>query len=109
LRNAAIANLRFGVPRGEQLQFFGDSDYARLFDESIVRLESCGGTRVDIDFGPFLEAARLLYDGPWVAERYAAVGRFMDAHPDALFPVTAHIIAGGKKPSAVDAFEAQYT
>jgi allophanate hydrolase len=109
LRNAAIANLRFGVPRSEQLQFFGDSDYARLFDESIARLESCGGTRVNIDFGPFLEAARLLYDGPWVAERYAAVGRFMDAHPDVLFPVTAQIIAGGKKPSAVDAFEAQYT
>src|SRR5277367_5597709 len=109
LRNAAIVNLRFGVPRSEQLQFFGDSDYARLFDAAIARLESCGGTRVNIDFRPFLEAARLLYDGPWVAERYAAVGRFMDAHPDALFPVTAQIIAGGKKPSAVDAFEAQYT
>ncbi|HXC09926.1 MAG TPA: allophanate hydrolase [Steroidobacteraceae bacterium] len=109
LRNASIANLRFGVPRPEQLQFFGDSEYARLFAEAIARLESRGGTRVDIDFRPFLEAARLLYDGPWVAERYAAVGRFMDAHPDALFPVTAQIIAGGKKPSAVDAFEAQYT
>jgi allophanate hydrolase len=109
LRNAAIANLRFGVPRREQLQFFGDSEYARLFDAAIAHLEACGGTRVDIDFGPFLEAARLLYDGPWVAERYAAVGRFMDAHPDALFPVTAQIIAGGKKPSAAEAFEAQYT
>jgi allophanate hydrolase len=109
LRNAAIANRRFGVPRREQLQFFGDAEYARLFDEAISRLESGGGTRVDIDFGPFLEAARLLYDGPWVAERYAAVGRFMDAHPDALFPVTAQIIAGGKKPSAVEAFEAQYS
>jgi allophanate hydrolase len=108
-RNAAIASLRFGVPRREQLQFFGDSEYARLFDEAIARLESGGGTRVDIDFAPFLEAARLLYDGPWVAERYAAVGRFMDAHPGALFPVTAQIIAGGKKPSAVEAFEAQYT
>ncbi len=108
LRNAAIANLRFGVPRREQLRFFGDSEYARLFDMSIARLESCGGTPVDIDFGPFLEAARLLYDGPWVAERYAAVGRFMDTHPDALHPVTAQIVAGGKKPSAVEAFEALY-
>jgi allophanate hydrolase len=107
-RNAPIPNLRFGVPRREQLQFFGDSEYAQLFDEAIARLESLGGTRVDIDFGPFLDAARLLYDGPWVAERYAAVGRFMDAHPGALFPVTAQIIAGGKKPSAVEAFEAQY-
>jgi allophanate hydrolase len=57
---------------------------------------------------PFLDAARLLYEGPWVAERYAAVGRFMEAHPDALFPVTARIIAGGRKPSAVEAFEGEY-
>jgi allophanate hydrolase len=106
--NAAIPGLRFGVPRREQLQFFGDSEYARLFDAGIAQLESLGGTRVDIDFAPFLDAARLLYEGPWVAERYAAVGRFMEAHPDALFPVTAQIIAGGKKPSAVEAFEGEY-
>jgi allophanate hydrolase len=108
LGNAVIPSLRFGVPRREQLEFFGDSEYARLFDASIARLESSGGVRVDIDFAPFLDAARLLYEGPWVAERYAAVGRFMDAHPEALFPVTARIIAGGRKPSAVDAFEGEY-
>src|SRR5216684_4192309 len=108
LGNAAIPHLRFGVPRRDQLQFFGDSEYARLFDASISRLESSGGIRVEIDFAPFLDAARLLYEGPWVAERYAAVGRFMEAHPDALFPVTAQIIAGGKKTSAVEAFEGEY-
>jgi allophanate hydrolase len=106
--NAAIPALRFGVPRRDQLQFFGDSEYARLFDASISRLESSGGIRVEINFAPFLDAARLLYEGPWVAERYAAVGRFMEAHPDALFPVTAQIIAGGKKTSAVEAFEGEY-
>src|SRR5882762_9813573 len=106
--NTAIPSLRFGVPRRGQLQFFGDSEYARLFDASISRLESLGAIRVEIDFAPFLDAARLLYEGPWVAERYAAVGRFMEAHPDALFPVTAQIIAGGKKPSAVQAFEGEY-
>jgi allophanate hydrolase len=106
--NVAIPQLRFGVPRREQLQFFGDSEYARLFDAAIARLESSGGTRVEIDFTPFLDAARLLYDGPWIAERYAAVGRFMETHPEALFPVTAQVIAGGKKPSAVEAFEGEY-
>jgi allophanate hydrolase len=108
LGNAPIPHLRFGVPRRDQLQFFGDSEYERLFDAAVARLESSGGTRVDIDFTPFLDAARLLYEGPWVAERYAAVGGFMEAHPDALLPVTAQIIAGGKKPSAVEAFEAEY-
>jgi allophanate hydrolase len=108
LGHVAIPGLRFGVPKPEQLQFFGDGEYARLFDAAVARLESGGGTRVEVDFAPFLDAARLLYEGPWVAERYAAVGRFMESHPDALIPVTAQIIAGGKKPSAVDAFEAEY-
>ena len=108
LGHVAIPGLRFGVPRPEQLQFFGDAEFARLFAAAVARLESCGGTRVDVDFAPFLDAARLLYEGPWVAERYAAVGRFMHAHPDALLPVTAQIIAGGKLPTAVDAFEAEY-
>jgi allophanate hydrolase len=74
----------------------------------VARLEACGGQCTEIDFAPFLGAARLLYEGPWVAERYAAVGGFLDAHPEAVLPVTAQIIAGGKKPSAVEAFEAEY-
>ena len=98
----------FGVPRREQLQFFGDSAYTRLFEVTVRRVEELGGLPVEIDFAPFIEAARLLYEGPWVAERYAAVGRFIDAHPDAALPVTAQIISGGKIPSAVQAYEAQY-
>jgi len=105
---ADVTGLRFGVPRPGQLQFFGDAEYARLFEAAIRRLESSGGTLVEIDFAPFLEAARLLYEGPWVAERYAAIGRFMESHPGALHPVTAQIIAGAKRHSAVEAFEAQY-
>ena len=106
--DAPIAGMRFGVPRREQLQFFGDYEYAQLFDAAVARLQSLGGTPVDIDFAPFLDAARLLYEGPWLAERYAAVGQFMQAHPDALLSVTAQIISGGKNASAVEAFEAQY-
>jgi allophanate hydrolase len=106
--NLGIAGLRFGVPRREQLEFFGDSEYARLFDAATARLEAAGRTLVEIDFAPFLEAARLLYEGPWLAERHAAIGKFMDAHADALLPVTAQIVAGGKRFSAVEAFEAEY-
>jgi allophanate hydrolase len=106
--NTAIPGRRFGVPKPEQLQFFGDVEYARLFDATVARLESLGATRVEIDFAPFIDAARMLYEGPWLAERYAAVGRFMDANPGALFPVTEQIIAGGKLASAVEAYEAEY-
>jgi allophanate hydrolase len=103
-----IAGLRFGVPRLDQLQFFGDVEYSQLFAAAIGYLEALGGVRVEIDFAPFLEAARLLYEGPWVAERYAAVGEFLTAHPDAGLEVTRQIITRGMAPSAVAAFEGQY-
>jgi allophanate hydrolase len=99
---------RFGVPAPGQLEFFGDSGYASLFGEAVERLRSLGGKAVEIDFLPFREAAKLLYEGPWVAERYAAIREFFDAQPEALFDVTGAIIGGGREPRAVDAFEAQY-
>ncbi|MEM9015761.1 MAG: allophanate hydrolase [Verrucomicrobiota bacterium] len=98
----------FGVPRSEQLKFFGDDEATALFDEAVQRLESIGGVPVEIDFSPFHEAALLLYEGPWVSERYAAIETFLEEKPDSLYPVTRTIISGGGSPRAVDAFRAQY-
>jgi allophanate hydrolase len=103
-----LAGRRCGVPLREQLQFFGDTEFERLFALAVHRLEELGVTLVEFDFAPFLGAARLLYEGPWIAERYAAVGEFMDAHPGAMHPVTRQVIEGGKKPTAAAAFQAQY-
>jgi allophanate hydrolase len=103
-----LDGLRFGVPRRDQLQFFGDTEYERLFGAAVERFRHLGGTAVDIDFAPFLEAARLLYEGPWIAERYAAIGPFMEAHPGALHPVTRRIVEAGKAVSATDAFRGAY-
>jgi allophanate hydrolase len=108
LGNMPIAGARCGVPRREQLQFFGDSEYARLFDAALTRLEAGGVTRVEIDFAPFLDAARQLYGGPWIAERYAAVGKFIEENPGAALPLTAQIICAGKAPTAADAFAGVY-
>jgi allophanate hydrolase len=99
---------RFGVPRTDQLQFFGDSDYAKLFDAAVIRLQGLGGQRVEIDFEPFLDTARLLYEGPWVAERYAAIADFIARRPQALHPVTQQIISGATQRHAVETFQAQY-
>jgi allophanate hydrolase len=63
---------------------------------------------VPVDLGPFREAARLLYEGPWVAERYAAVRAFLERSPGSLLPVTRGIIEAGGRYRAVEAFEAQY-
>ncbi|MCB2018603.1 MAG: allophanate hydrolase [Hydrogenophaga sp.] len=99
---------RFGVPRPQDLNFFGNDAAVDLFAQSIERLHALGGTAVEIDLTPFLEAARLLYEGPWVAERYVAIQDFIDAQPEAVFPPVRTIIEGGKSKTAADAFAASY-
>ncbi len=98
----------FGVPKPEQLSFFNNNETPVLFKQAIQQLESLGGKAVEIDFEPFLETARLLYEGPWVAERYAAIREFFDAKPQAIFPVTKQIIGGAAKFSAADTYVSQY-
>jgi len=103
-------HFRFGVLRARDAEFFGDEAYAGLYSQSIARLEAMGGTPVQFDYAPFREAAQLLYGGPWVAERTAAVGAFIEAADDGagVWPVTRDIVLGGSEYSAVDAFEGQY-
>ncbi|WP_029525148.1 allophanate hydrolase [Polaromonas glacialis] len=102
------ARPRLGVPRADQLQFLGDSGYARCYADACAQAQALGAELVEIDFAPFLETARLLYEGPWVAERYQAIRAFIDARPESVFPVTREITLGGAKPLAADAFAAQY-
>ena len=99
---------RVGVPRAPSRIFFGDKRAKASYDAAIRRVASLGMQIVEIEFAPFLETAKLLYEGPWVAERYAAVGEFIDKHPKQVHPVTRRIIAGAKKLSAIDAFRAFY-
>ena len=99
---------RLGVPRQNQLEFFGNKEYERLYKETISFLASDGCTLVEIDFTPFQKAAALLYAGPYVAERFVAVGEFIQAHLDGVDPVVGPIIATSKKFTAVQLFEAQY-
>ena len=101
-------NFTFGVPKQNQLAFFNDNESPQLFLQAVIKLEAMGGTAVEIDFSPFIETAKLLYDGPWVAERYAAIKDFFDAKPDAIFPITKQIIGNAKKLSAADTFNAMY-
>lgn len=99
------ANLRFGVPKPEQLNFFGDEESSGLFRLTIAALQSIGEV-VEIDFQPFLEAAALLYGGPWIAERYAGIRHFIEAHPEQLHPVIGQVLSSAQDKSAVDAFAA---
>ena len=99
---------RFGVPQAAQLDFFGNTSAQALFQTSVERLQSLGGEKVDVDFTPFLDAARLLYEGPWVAERYVAIEDIITRRPEALLPVIRGIIGGARDKTAIDSFKAQY-
>jgi allophanate hydrolase len=102
------ADFRFGVPMAKDLEFFGNAEAERLFGEAVERLKALGGTPVEVDLVPFLETARLLYGGPWVAERYLAIREFFDTQPEKVFPPVREIIAGGREYSAADTFAHLY-
>lgn len=105
---AAPAALRLGVPAAADRRFFGDVAAEVAYAESLDRLAAQGHRLVEIDFTPFFAVARLLYEGPWVAERYAAIEPFIRATPEALHPVTRAITEGGAARTAVEAFKAAY-
>jgi len=99
-------SFRFGVPL--ELDFAGDPDTPGLYEAAVERMKAIGGEPVGIDLKPFLEAAKLLYEGPWVAERWAAVGGFVEEHPGDIFPVTRKILESSKGWDAAATFRAQY-
>ena len=99
---------RFGVPRAELLQFFGDEAAARLYRQALSRVEATGGTPVEVDIAPLVKAGQLLYSGPWVAERTAALEDFLRESAGAVHPVVRAIVAAGAGVTGVQAFRGQY-
>ncbi len=96
------------MPGPGQRRFFGDKISAAAYDAALAKLAALGGTIIEVDFEPFYETARLLYDGPWVAERYLVVKDLLAASPQAMLPVTRQIIEAGRDLKTADAFAAFY-
>jgi allophanate hydrolase len=90
------------------LIFFGDKASEAAFSEALKRWTALGATLVEFDLEPFYETARLLYEGPWVAERYLVIRNLLASSPDAIHPVTREIIIAGARLSAADTFAALY-
>lgn len=99
---------RIGVPLAANCPWFGDLEAEYLHAQALDRLAALGFELIEVDIAPLLEAARLLYDGPWVAERTAAMARVLAEMPDAIDPTVRGIVEAGLKMSAVDAFRGQY-
>ncbi|MCR5856672.1 allophanate hydrolase [Mesorhizobium sp. J428] len=99
---------RIGVPDEASLETFGDVAQAASFRATVERLRTNGATIRELDFTPFYDVARMLYEGAWLAERVAAVGPRLTETPETLHPTTRAILEPGLKLSAVDAFEGFY-
>ncbi|MDP3417986.1 allophanate hydrolase [Falsiroseomonas sp.] len=91
---------RLGIPRAADLHLDGAEQRA-AWDASLARIAP-HVTIDEIDLTPFLETARLLYEGAFVAERDAAFGHLVPR--DAMHPVTQRILAGAARFTATDAF-----
>jgi len=101
-----LDGLRIGVPQA--LEFFGDAVAALAFDAALEALHALGCHIVRIPFDALQRAAHLLYQGPWVAERYAAVGEFLAGRPADGDPAVTEIVLAGALPRAHELFRAQY-
>ena len=105
---AAPAAIRLGVPLPADRDFAGDAAAEANFETALARAAALGASIVPLDFAPFYETARLLYDGPWVAERWLAIRDLHERDPDAILPVIRQVIAGKPLPDAAAAFAARY-
>ncbi|MEU8088529.1 allophanate hydrolase [Micromonospora sp. NPDC049101] len=100
--------LRLGVPRAEDLEFFGDAGQETRFVAGVQRLRTFVGSTRSVPLGDFFEAGDLLYQGPWVAERLVALDGFLRSHPDSLLAVTRAVLETGRRYDAIDAFRGQH-
>jgi allophanate hydrolase len=105
---SATSQAVIGAPRAEDLRFFGDEAQVEAWRKALGVLESMGARLVSVDMTPFFETAALLYEGPWVAERHAAIAHVLARQPDIVHPVTRKIVEGANGFSASALFKAQY-
>lgn len=96
------------IPRSEDLEFFGDHEAKKLFETAVSSFQKYGYSVSRIDFTPFLESADLLYNGPWVSERYIAIQEIMQNRPEILNDTTRTIISKGQQKSGIEYFQSEY-
>lgn len=107
LADIALRPQRIGVPRRDQRTWFGDSQSEFLYEQAISLLKADAEV-VELDITPLNEAASLLYNGPWVAERTAAIEELLNSNPDAIHETVRQIVTPGLNMSAVEAFNGIY-
>jgi len=103
-----LQGVSVGVPDTQSLEFFGDDEAAELYRHTLTKITELHGEVVEVPFADFRSAADLLYEGPWVAERYHAVRDLFETNQNALHPITSQIVEGATNFNAIDAYDAYY-
>jgi allophanate hydrolase len=103
---ATIKRERIGVPR--TLPDTVSTDIAIAFDLKCTQLKEQGYELVPIDFSPLFEVADLLYNGPWVAERFLVIEKLLSRTPSMVDPIVAQVVERARNFTAADLFKAQY-
>ena len=101
-------SFRIGLPDVAELEFFGDGPMREAHVAARAGIERAFDRTVEVPLGPFLDAGALLYSGPWVAERLAEFGAFLDDRRGAVLPVIRSILDGGRRYTATDVFAAEH-
>jgi allophanate hydrolase len=105
---ASFSGARLGILAIKDREFFDDSDAAEAYEAALARARELGANLIEFDFAPFAATARLLYDGPWIAERWSVIEELARRDPEAIHPLTRGIIEPGASRSAVETFRAFY-
>lgn len=99
--------LRIGVP--DLCEYFGNKAYENAFHDALTNAKVMNAQLSDVGFDIFRQVASLLYQGPWVAERYAIISDLLEQQPQALEPAVKQVIEAGASYTAADAYKALYT
>ena len=102
------AQPRIAIPFKDNLEFFGDAQAEHAFSHAVALWQSLGAEIHRVDISPLLNAARLLYEGTWVTERYVALQDFMENSAAVMHPVVRDIVTAGANKKASDAYSNEY-
>ena len=89
--------IKIRVPEDKQRNFFGNKEARKLYENLLEKLQEDDIEIITIDFSMFLEAGRMLFDGPWVAERYSSLYKFLIKNKNAVLDTTLKILENGQK------------
>jgi allophanate hydrolase len=89
-------------------EFFGDEEAREAFEATVSVFAAAGAAIHPISFEPVRQLARLLYEGPWVAERLTVADALLSGDADQVEPIVRRIVEQGRTFSAMQTFRLEY-